>query len=319
MRAGRGMMRSVPFVERTVTAPDLTSDSHSTAGGRGWCVARAGAIEAAAPKPGNVHPGASFPDLTYADLVAAANAIAPIVERAAERPVGRTILDAVRASRSVTRTNANLGIVLATVPLAAVPDDEPLTPEAVDGVLARLGADDAADVYAAIAVARPGGMGTVDRCDVAGPPPRDIRAAMRLASDRDQIARLWAFGYDRLFEGPVADLTAALDAGVAPLDAIVLAHLGQLARQPDSLIARRHGAAVAVEVSARAAAILALPVAERGPALAAFDTSLRHPHRLNPGTTADLLAAALYILLRDERTRPAFADVSIPTPSSTTP
>ncbi|MFM8802677.1 MAG: hypothetical protein ACKOK8_01980, partial [Planctomycetia bacterium] len=31
--------------------------------GRGWCAAAASVLEASAPKPGNVHPAASFPDL----------------------------------------------------------------------------------------------------------------------------------------------------------------------------------------------------------------------------------------------------------------
>ena len=36
----------------------------------------------------------------------------------------------------------------------------------------------------------------------------------------------------------------------------------------------------------------------RPAAVAAFDDALRCPRRLNPGTTADVVAAALYILLR---------------------
>ena len=41
--------------------------------------------------------------------------------------------------------------------------------------------------------------------------------------------------------------------------------------------------------------------AEWRPAAAVFDHALRFPKRVNPGTTADLIAAALYILLRDGR------------------
>ena len=39
---------------------------------RGWMAALAGVLEASAPKPGNVHPGAAFDDLCYDELVAAA-------------------------------------------------------------------------------------------------------------------------------------------------------------------------------------------------------------------------------------------------------
>jgi len=279
------------------------------AGGRGWCAAVAGILEATAAKPGNVHPGASFPDLAHTDLVAAAVAIAPVLERAATTPLGRTILEAVSAARSAADTNANLGIILLTAPLAAVPDGEPLSAAAVDRVFARLDAADAADVYRAISLARPGGMGRVDRDDVAGPPPTDLRAAMRAAADRDQIARLWAEGFGPLFAGAVADLSTCLEAGVPLPDAIVECHLRQLAREPDSLIARKHGAVAAANVSAGAAAILRLPAAKRPAATAAFDASLRSPQRLNPGTTADIVAAALYIQVRTGRIAP-FPDVS---------
>ena len=43
-------------------------------------------LEAAARKPGNVHPLRSFPDLTYRDFVLSAEAIAPILARTAELP-----------------------------------------------------------------------------------------------------------------------------------------------------------------------------------------------------------------------------------------
>jgi triphosphoribosyl-dephospho-CoA synthase len=283
-------------------------------GGRGWCAAIAGVLEATAAKPGNVHPGASFADLSHADLVAAAAAIAPAMERAATARVGRTILAAVSAARAAAATNANLGIILLIAPLAAVPDDTPLEAAAVDRVLAGLEADDAADVYAAIALARPGGMGRVGRDDVTGPAPADLLAAMRAAAGRDQIARLWASGFGPLFSGPVADLHAALAADTPILDAIIDCHLRQLAREPDSLIARKHGAAAAAAVSAQAAVILNAGAVERPAAIAAFDAALRSPWRMNPGTTADIVAAALYILLRTGRISPVFA---APPPSGT--
>ena len=226
------------------------------------------------------------------------------MQSAPHRPLGLTILEAVRAARVAADTNANLGIVLLTAPLAAVPDGEPLDAAAVARVLGRLDRDDAAAVYRAIAVGRPGGMGTADSWDVHGPAPDDILAAMQAAAGRDQIARLWSHGFGPLFAGAVADLGRSLAAGAGLCDAVVEAHLRQLARERDTLIARKHGPLAAAEVSAAAAAVLATPAANRPEALAAFDRSLRDPKRLNPGTTADIVAAALYILLRSGRLRP---------------
>lgn len=280
--------------------------------GRGWCAAAACILEATAPKPGNVHPGAAFDDLTHDELVAAAVAIAPVLERAVDLPLGRTILDAVEASRRVTRSNANLGMILAIAPLAAIPDGPPDAAGAA-AVLAGLGAADAADVWRAIATARPGGLGSSPRWDVGGPPPADVLAAMRLAAPRDRIAALWADGYAALGTGLVADLASELATARDVRDAIVRAFLAELARSPDSLIARRHGPAVAARVSAEAAAVLAAGPAWRD-AVRRFDEGLRTPVRVNPGTTADLVAAALYILLRDPARRPLFADLLEPSP-----
>jgi triphosphoribosyl-dephospho-CoA synthase len=296
--------------ERHVTAAVATIPPACPTWGPGWCAALAGILEAAAAKPGNVHPGAAFPDLAFADLVAAAAAIAPPLEAAADHPLGETILLAARAARAAARSNANLGIILLLAPVARAAGQSTrpvaLGPRDVAAVLAATGPADAAAIWEAIAIARPGGLGTSDRWDVAGPPPDDIRAAMRHAAGRDTIARLWAEGFDELFAGPVQDLAALLAADLPLEEAIILAHLRQLARQPDSLIARRHGRESAEDVGARAARLL---THERAPdwqaRLVAFDASLRQPLRLNPGTTADLVAAALYILLLDGRLRPA--------------
>lgn len=295
-------------------APGL---AHALAPGtRGWCVAVACALEASAPKPGNVHPAVDYHDLSYRELVAAGAAIARHLDLAPRRPLGATIRAAVEASRQVTRSNANLGIVLAIAPLAAVPDGSHPTPEAAAHVLARLGPADARDCWQAIASARPGGMGTRDRWDVAGAPPADLLAAMRAAAAQDQIARLWAHGYGSLFSGLVADLERDLVAGHDLVDAIVRGFLHQLAREPDSLIARKHGAAVAAAVSDRARAVI-----DHGPnawpdAAEALEQDLHtgrglvgyasppggiRPGTINPGTTADLVAAALYVLLATGR------------------
>jgi triphosphoribosyl-dephospho-CoA synthase len=272
--------------------------------GRGWCATAACLFEAAVPKPGNVHPAAEFSDLTHAELVAAALAIGPPLEQAVGRPLGRTILAAVEASRGVTRSNANLGIVLAMAPLAAVDGDQPPTSPGVARVLAGLQPSDAVAVWEAIALARPGGLGRVARHDVAGPPPADLLDAMRSAAPRDAIAELWAESYETLLEGLVADLRRDLTCGLGIEASIVRGFLRQLARRPDSLIARRHGPAVAADVSARAAAALAASEDRWQAASVALDEHLRAPVRINPGTTADLVAAALYILLRDPVLRP---------------
>lgn len=295
-----------------VAAAAVTLPPSLAAGSRGWCAAVASILEAAAAKPGNVHPAASFPDLAFADLAAAGIAIAPAMDAAPARPLGETILTAVRAAAAATPSNANLGIVLLLAPLATVggqASNATLLAAAADRVIAAADSADAAAIWQAIHCAKPGGLGRTDCWDLAGPPPADIRAAMRESADRDTIARLWSRGYDELLTGPVADLAADVGAGWPLEAAIIRCHLRQLARCPDSLIGRRHGATIATAVTAQAAALVArAPASPEDPAapswlaaLTDFDASLRLPRRLNPGTTADLVAAALYILLWEGR------------------
>jgi triphosphoribosyl-dephospho-CoA synthase len=285
-------------------------------GSLGWRAAAASLLESAAFKPGNVHPAAGFDDLQHDDFMAAALAIArpfntlqqPDSHRGEPQPLGRVILAAVTAAATATRSNANLGIVLAMAPLAAaaLPLEEHL-PQ----VLASLDSSDAETIWRAIAIAQPGGLGRVAEHDLAGPPPENILEAMRLARERDAIARLWSDDYAPLFSrdarepGMVMLLEDALSAGLPAAAAIQRAFLDHLALHTDSLIRRRHGEAVAAEVSREAAAIRQRPPQEQPAAIGRFDARLRagslHKGRLrpiNPGTTADLVAAALFVLLR---------------------
>lgn len=258
-------------------------------------------LELAAPKAGNVHPRASFRHLAWLDFAVAGAAIAPVLDRASVRPLGATILDAVRASRAVTPDNANLGIVLLLSPLAAVEATEDLR-EGTRRILASLGPDDARQVYEAIRLAAPKGLGTSPEADVRGPPPEDLIEAMRIASARDLIARQYASGFEDVFTPGLSLLEAAIAGHDTIEEAIVRLQLELLARNPDSHIRRRRGDEIAREASRRAAEVLerGWPGMEEGRrAFAGLDKWLRSDdnHR-NPGTTADLVAAILFAGLR---------------------
>src|SRR5262249_5685863 len=143
-------------------------------------------------KPGNVHRGSDFEDLTYLDFAISAAVIGPVFDltASAQRPprVGSLVLAGVEATRSAVATNTNLGMLLLFAPLAIVPRHEPLA-SGVKRVLSHLNADDSRDVYAAIRLAQPGGLGKVPEADIHATPPEDLRAAMQLAADRDLVAR----------------------------------------------------------------------------------------------------------------------------------
>ena len=263
--------------------------------------------EATARKPGNVHPAASFDEATnYAAFITSAVVAGPVFARATAAGVGRTVLDAVRATRHAVATNTNLGTILLLAPLAAVPGETTLA-AGLESVLSRLDENDTRAVYEAIRLAGAGGLGRTAEADVLddAPPRITLVEAMRLAADRDLVARQYVNGFADVFAGPAAWIEEGLSHGWPLERVIVHAHVRQMASCPDSLIQRKCGPRVAMEASDRAAAVLQSgspdEVAYRH-SLREFDTWLRADgHRRNPGTTADLVAAGLFVLLREGR------------------
>jgi len=260
-------------------------------------------LELRAEKPGNVWRGHDRPGLRYRDLLVSAQAIEPVFLRRARGRVGRLVLEAVRATRRHVATNTNLGIILLLAPLAkaALLGGPGGLRTRVRRVLRGLDVQDARHVYAAIRLARPGGLGRVPEQDVRRPPTRDLLAIMRLAEGRDAVAREYATAYAATFSVAAPALRRLRAAGLPIEPAIVETFLVLLAANPDTLIARRHGNRAAAAVS-RAAAEALRRGGTRAPAglmaIRRLDQRLsRARPPINPGATADLLTAALFVWL----------------------
>lgn len=265
------------------------------------CATLACIWEATAPKPGNVYRGADFEDVTYADFLTSAVVLGQPVASAGEVGVGQAVLDSITAIHAAVGTNTYLGTVLLLAPLAAVREDVSLR-EGITEVLKCLTAEDTREVYEAIRLANPGGLGRVGEADVNTETPAiTLLAAMQFAAERDLVARQYTNDFAQVLW--VADRIAA--AGQPLGGAMVLAFLELLAEYPDSLITRKCGILVSRQVSQQAAHLLSLgqPGDESfDREIADFDFSLRTAgHRRNPGTSADLIAAGLFVLLRENR------------------
>lgn len=258
-------------------------------------------LEASAPKPGNVSPNRPFRDVRYEDFLASAVAIGPAFLAVDERPLGATILDAVRATRRWTRANTNLGIVLLLAPLARAVlerrSGEALR-DTLRRVLDKTTVDDAEDVYAAIRLAQPGGLGTVADQDVSETPTVTLLDAMRLAAGRDAIAAEYATGFARTFGVAVPTIARALGDDRSWNDAIVECFVTLLADAPDTLIARKLGTGAAETVRDAALALVRGGQLRTAGLIDRLDAMLRDPeNRLNPGATADLTAAAVFVII----------------------
>lgn len=270
-----------------------------------WAAQLACLYESGAGKPGNVTPAAAFADTRYEDFVASAVAIGAAFAAAGEATVGQTVLRAVTDTRRLVTTNTNLGVVLLLAPLAraaANPDDAAGLRPAVARVLRSLTVADTRDAYEAIRRARPAGMGRVPEHDVSEAAPAvSLRTAMEQAREWDTVAAEYATDYAVTFELGLATLARAWEQGERFSDAIVTSFLTILAEVPDTLIARKHGQALAADVSRRSAEVLGsggCGTVRGRREIARFDAELRDPaHGRNPGTTADLVCASLFAFL----------------------
>jgi triphosphoribosyl-dephospho-CoA synthase len=251
-----------------------------------------------APKPGNVHRYAPGHRMSLADFTRSAEAsAAPIAARGAR--VGARVRAAVAATLSAVGQNTNLGIILLCAPLAAAAEiaDQALRP-ALARVLDALDWDDAADVFAAIAAANPGGLGRAARHDVNAPATATLREAMAEAAGRDRIARQYVTDYEDVFCLGVPALAAARGRWSEPRWPTLAVYLAFLAAIPDTHILRKFDAAAAEAVRTEAAGWRDALAAARDPAemtesLLAWDAALKS-QGLNPGTSADLTVATLF-------------------------
>ena len=258
-------------------------------------------LEVSAPKPGNVHRGADFEDLTFYDFQTSAVAIGPIFDQAEKKRVGGIVLAALQATQSVVSTNTNLGLMLLMAPLAKTTAFDRI---GMQIVVNELNATDAEDIYQAIVLADAGGMGQVESMDVTDEAPESLLAAMHAAQDRDLIAAQYGNGFVDLFTDAVRPLREKLESGAFLTEAIVETHVQFMSRHPDSLIARKCGVEVAEEAMRRAQVVVdarAQDIDLYLRELSELDFWLRSDgHRRNPGTTADFIGAAIFVGLIED-------------------
>ncbi|MEM9410660.1 MAG: triphosphoribosyl-dephospho-CoA synthase [Planctomycetota bacterium] len=262
-------------------------------------------LEVCASKPGNVHRGADFPDMSLNDFVVSAELVGQAIDSRKTDDLGLLILNSVKATRSLVSTNTNLGIILLLCPLAIVANDGDLSASALRKLIKNSTAEDAATIYEAIRIARPGGLREVDKLDISEEPPHSILDAMSQSSDHDQIAQQYTNGFEQIF----SDVVPLLEIGQQQFDSInesiIYAHVSMLARYGDSLIKRKCGQEASDH--ARMMACKALePLINRDregyhSGVAELDFWLRSDgNSRNPGTTADLITAGIFVGIINE-------------------
>ena len=252
------------------------------------------------PKPGNVDRHREYDDLRFEQFMAGAVGALSGLRMAAEgEALGDAFERAVEGMGSQSGGNTQFGALLSLVPLVSAAATDRLSPEGVRAIVEETTVEDACGFYRAfehvdVAVRDP--PNDLDELDVrrgsdATEAIRDrsvtLSEIMERSADRDGVAAEWVCGFKRSFEaagwlleddGPIYKRASR-------------AFLRLLAAERDTFVVTRNGESVATEATERARAVL--EGSEDAEELAVEFVE----RDINPGTTADLTAAALFIAL----------------------
>ncbi|MFW9921989.1 MAG: triphosphoribosyl-dephospho-CoA synthase [Candidatus Thorarchaeota archaeon] len=284
----------------------------------------------ATPKPGNVHRFRDFAEIRYEDFLASSVAFGIFLEQLALQGfllkdqqidwsslnLGQTIKAAIIQSNFFhQRSNTNLGIILLLSPLSVAAGmtissdslkcDISDLRKNVELVMHHTTVNDAIEVSKGIALANPGGLGKVKKYDVhANDLAKQLQddnisflKLMEQCSERDNICLELSRNYPITFNTGLAKLKDTLIISKDINLAIINAYLDILASYPDSLIQRKFGIAFAQEISIRARSILNLGgslTIDGRRELEEFDIELQEDEKINPGTSADIVAATVF-------------------------
>jgi triphosphoribosyl-dephospho-CoA synthase len=294
------------------------------------CASLAALLEVSAyPKPGNIHRLSDFQDTQYEHFLAGGVVLGSVMGELAKKSSSSLNWSEVGLGYSIKAAvdemyqwqsggNIHLGVILLFAPLSASAGAILSTRDLSAGILrdytnkiiSKATADDTIAIYQAIDRAMsPENLGSVEKLDV-----KNIDSSIKIRQEnitplkifeicksRDLICREWVTGFRTVFETGYPYIRDKINSGISINDAIVNTFLKILSENPDSLIARKSGKKTAECVSMDAKKILDNGGSETDEGIKRlweFDDALKKEMgKLNPGTTADLTAASIFVLL----------------------
>ena len=284
------------------------------------------------PKPGNVHRLKDFKNTKYEHFLMSSVVSSYYFRKIAFRSikivkrklgfdkigVGRIIRECIAdVMESQLGGNTCLGTVTLLVPLTAASamamyQNKNKIREILHKLVRSTTYRDSIEFYKAVRIARPGGIGKSNWLDVYDDNSfriikRDKISLFKIfqyASSYDSIAYEWISDFKISFEIGYPYLYALIKDGYNINTAIVHTFLKILSEVPDTLIARKTNISMAKKVSKMAKDVLwkgGLNSKEGKESLVEMDKILRsHGNLLNPGTTADLTASSIMLVLLKE-------------------
>ena len=296
------------------------------------CLELAVLLEASAHKPGNVSVVTNFEKTRYEHFLASAVAASSSFESAAERGIAvsedRIDLSDVGVGQFIKSCvsdinawqhggNTLLGTVILLSPMAVAAGmtmvkerfDVPALRKNLKLVVESTTAKDAVDVYEAIRIANPSGLGKAPDLDINDPTATEriidqkisLFEVFKIAEKYDTICSEWTKNYPVTFDLAFPSLTNRLRNSPDPGLGIVQTFLQVLAEVPDTFIARKTSIEKARQISFKAREVVELGGVETSigrKSLYKLDGELKEStNLLNPGTTADIIGAALALCI----------------------
>jgi triphosphoribosyl-dephospho-CoA synthase len=280
------------------------------------------------PKPGNVHRTQDFEDMIFEDFLISGIVIGDVMKKAAlkgakykDQPdslykirLGELIKEAVNETNKWIDNNTNLGIILLLTPLSAaagMSNNFMELRDNIDQIMRATTPMDALNLYDSINIADAGGMGERDELDVGSEKAKiellkneiNMFQVLDISSEWDMLS------FELTNQMPVTfevgfPLFKDIKTNYGMNKATIQTFLTILSEFPDTLISRKYGADMAMEVLNDAKYIIDMGgiLNDEGyNLLEDFDKTLISK-KLNPGTTADLTASSIMVAFLEEFT-----------------
>jgi triphosphoribosyl-dephospho-CoA synthase len=298
------------------------------------CAVLAGLIEvSASPKPGNVHRFKDFCNTKFEHFLAGNIALEPFYRKAAEKGyklnidmidfedirIGKLIFESSKEMlRWQSGGNVSLGIILLLIPLTVaagyIYEKGRIVIKELRNVLRKIinntTSEDVIFVYNAIRESMTDKtLGQVNEFDVNDEKALikikqnnlNLKEIFKLCEKRDMICHEWTSDFDITFNHSYPYLRKQISNNININTATINTFLYILSKYPDSLIIRKSGIEKANNITKKARKVL-----EAG----GYNTSVgkemvrdldielqKKKGMLNPGTSADLTASSLFLLL----------------------
>ncbi len=264
-------------------------------------------LDAFSIKPGNVFINNPAYGMTHTDFLRSSIACSEIICQK-NLDIGIKTYECVKSSIDLVGCNTNLGIILLCVPIVQalfIDNNHRFSQNNLKYVIQSIDRKQTKYIYEAINLAKAGGMGKKDIYDLNDSKNKDftLLEAMKYASTYDYIANEYCNNFDNIINIISINWRNYLKYMSDAEAATTATFLNLIKSVPDTLIARKFGKSKAIEVSERFIQIADEYCSLKNPKklnkmLLLLDSELKI-QELNPGTTADVVVAGIFLSCLD--------------------